>query len=406
MDWLMTSAARALSAGDPLGALNWVALREDAGALALRGIAMAQLGDLPRAKTLLRRATRAFGAGQDLARARCILAEAEIALVTRELNWPAKAIESARQTLEAHDDRSNAAHARYLHIRHLLLLGRLDEAECQLAEMSPAALPPALRATHELAAAGIAMRRVQSGAAQAALQRAMQAAQQSGIAALQAEVNTARQVLAAPAARLVARGKERPLLLAEVEAVLASGALAVDACRQAVSVDRTTISLATRPVLFTLASALAEAWPADVSREALTARAFRAKHADESQRARLRVEMGRLRSLLRPLAQINATARGFALVPHAATEVVVLAQPVADKHAALLAFLADGEAWSSSALSMALGVSARTVQRALEALAEAGKVQALGQGRAQRWTMPVLPGFATALLLPSPTTDA
>jgi hypothetical protein len=61
MDSLITAAAQALTAGDPLGALNRVALRDDAPALALRGIAMAQLGDLPRAKQLLRNAARAFG---------------------------------------------------------------------------------------------------------------------------------------------------------------------------------------------------------------------------------------------------------------------------------------------------------------------------------------------------------
>ena len=137
MDSLITAAARALAAGDPLGALKRVALRDDAPALALRGIAMAQLGDLARAKALLRRAARAFGPKEAVARARCVVAEAEIALVSRDLGWPAKALDAARATLEAHGDRVNAAHARYLEVRRLLLIGRLDEAEHALAELDP-----------------------------------------------------------------------------------------------------------------------------------------------------------------------------------------------------------------------------------------------------------------------------
>ena len=141
MDSLITAAARALAAGDPLGALKRVALRDDAPALALRGIAMAQLGDLVRAKALLRSAARAFGPKEAVARARCVVAEAEIALVSRDLGWPAKALDAARATLEAHGDRVNAAHARYLEVRRLLLIGRLDEAEQALAEARPRALP-------------------------------------------------------------------------------------------------------------------------------------------------------------------------------------------------------------------------------------------------------------------------
>jgi len=160
MDLLITAAARALGAGDPLGALNRVALHDDAPALALRGIAMAQLGDLDRAKALLRRAARTFGPKEAVARARCVVAEAEIALVSRDLGWPAKALDAARATLEEHGDRVNAAHARYLEVRRLLLIGRLDEAERRLAELDPAPFPPASRAAHELVVAGIAMRRL------------------------------------------------------------------------------------------------------------------------------------------------------------------------------------------------------------------------------------------------------
>ncbi len=402
MDSLITAAARALAAGDPLGALNRVALRDDAPALALRGIAMAQLGDFVRAKTLLRRAARAFGPREAMARARCVVAEAEIALVSRDLGFPAKALDAARATLDAHGDLVNAAHAGYLGVRRLLLIGRLDEAEHVLTGLDPAPLPPASRVAHELVVAGIAMRRLRTKAARAALARAERAAREAAIPALTAEVESASLVLDTPAARLIARGGERLLRLDEVEALLASKALVVDACRYVVRDARSVVSLARRPVLFALARALGEAWPGDVPRGTLIARAFRAKTADESHRARLRVEIGRLRRMLRTLAGVSATAQGFALVPHHSREVVVLARPVEEAHAAVLAFLADGESWSSSALALALGASQRTVQRALDQLAAQGKAQSFGRGRARRWMTPPVPGFPTTLLLPAP----
>jgi hypothetical protein len=192
------------------------------------------------------------------------------------------------------------------------------------------------------------------------------------------------------------------LLLEDVEALLASNALIVDACRHVVRHGRTVISLASRPVLFAIARALGEAWPGDASRDGLLARAFGARHTDESHRARLRVEVGRLRAALRPVAGVSATKRGFAMMPHRAQKVVVLARPVEDEHAAVLAFLADGESWSSSALALALGTSQRSVQRALDSLAATGKVQSFGRGRALRWMTPPMPGFTTTLLLPAP----
>jgi tetratricopeptide (TPR) repeat protein len=402
MDSLITAAARALAAGDPLGALKRVALRDDAPGLALRGIAMAQLGDHARAKALLRRAARAFGPKEAVARARCVVAEAEIALVSRDLGWPTKALEAARATLEAHGDRVNAAHARYLEVRRLLLIGRVDEAERTLAKLDPAPLPPASRAAHELVVAGIAMRRVRTKEARAALARAERAARDANIPALTAEVESAFFVLNAPAARLIESGGERLLLLDEVEALLASKAFVVDACRHVVRDASQVVSLAKRPVLFALVRVLGEAWPGDVPRDTLVSRAFRLKLADESHRARLRVEVGRLRRMIRTLASVSATKRGFALTPRRAREVVVLARPVEVKHAAVFAFLADGESWSSSALALALGSSQRTVQRALDSLGAAGKVQSFGRGRARRWMTPPVPGFATTLLLPAP----
>ncbi|OLL27673.1 helix-turn-helix domain-containing protein [Burkholderia sp. SRS-W-2-2016] len=411
MDALIGAAARALAAGDPLGALDRVALRDDPPARALRGIAMAQLGEFGRAKALLRDAARGFGAKEAVARARCVVAEAEIAFASRDLGWPAKALDSAIATLDAHGDRVNAAHARYLTARRLLLTGRLDEAERRLAGLDARLLPPALRAAHELVVAGVALRRLRSQAARAALARAERAARAAAIPALGAEVENAALALQKPAARVIAGGEERLVLLDEVEKLFAEPThrapsthrpLIIDACRYAISDANATVALASRPVLFALARLLGEAWPADVPRDTLIASAFRTKRADETHRARLRVEIGRLRAALGTLAGINATSRGFALEPRHASEVVVLAPPVDGEHAAVLAFLSDGQAWSSSALALVLGASQRTVQRALDSLAAAGKVQPVGDGRARRWMTPPAAGFATALLLPAP----
>jgi tetratricopeptide (TPR) repeat protein len=402
MESLITAAARALEAGDPLGALNRVALRNDAPSLALRGIAMAQLGDLAKAKTLLRSAARAFGPREAVARARCVVAEAEIALVSRDLNWPAKTLAAARATLEAHGDLANAAHAGHIEARRLLLVGRLDEAERTLAEINTTPLPPASQVARELVIAGIAIRRLRTKDARAALGRAARAARQAGISALAAEVESASRVLDTPAARLITRGHERPLLLEEVEDLARSEALVVDTFHHTVRRRGILVPLGRRPVLFALARILAQAWPADVSRETLITGAFQARHVDESHRARLRVEIGRLRTKLEPLADVRATGQGFALTPHKTRDVLVLARPVEEKHANVLAFLSDGEPWSSSALALALGTSARTVQRALEELARSNKVQSFGHGRARRWMTPPVPGFPTGLLLPGP----
>jgi len=402
MDSLITAAARALSEGNPLGALQRIALRNDAPALALRGIAMAQLADFPRAKELLRNAARAFGPKEPVARARCIVAEAEIALASRDLGWPAKMLDAARSILEAHGDRLNAGFARYLEARRLLLIGYLNEAERMLADLDPSLFPPASRTFHELVVAGIAMRRLRTKEARAALARAELAAHQAGIPALMAEVESASRVLKMPAARRIARGDERLLLLEEVETLQASGAIVIDACRNSVRHANTLVSLARRPVLFALARALGEAWPGDVPRNALLARAFGARFADESHRARLRVEIGRLRRKLRKLANITATNRGFAFRPQRGHEVVVLARPVEEEHADVLAFLTDGESWSSSSLALALGTSQRSVQRALDSLAAEGKVQSFGRARSRRWITPPVPGFTTILLLPAP----
>jgi len=402
MDSLVASAARALAAGDPLGALKRVALRDDPPALALRGIAMAQLGDYDRARKLLRRAARGFGTRERLFQARCQVAEAEVALAARDLSGPVRALDAAAQALDALGDRANALYARLLGARRQLLVGELEAAEQTLAavDVDAAGAPPPLAARAELTRAELALRRVRVADAAAALGRAHAAALAAGIPALVAEIGRARRALSAPSARLIRGGVIRPVRLDEVEALFASGDLVVDACRRAVRGPARSVPLAGRPVLFALVGALAEAWPADVPRDRLVERAFEARAANESHRARLRVELGRLRAALRPLARIEATRRGFALVPVGGRAVVVLAPPIDGPAGAILALLEGGESWSTSALACALGSSQRTVQRALRQLAEAAAVRAVGRGRSRRWLAPALGGFATTLLLP------
>ncbi len=401
MDSLITAAGRALAIGDPLNALNFIALRDDAPALALRGIAMAQLGDLHRAKILLRRAAQAFGSREEVARARCVVAEAEIALVSRDLAWPAKPLDSARLTLERHGDEANAAHAHYLAIRRLLLIGRLNEAERLTAGFDPKAMPAASQAAYQLVVGGIAIRRLSIKFARAAFAQARHLAHKARIPSLLAEVDSATEALDVPAARLIAHGEMRQIRLDDIEALLASNALVVDACRHVISQSGKTISLETRPVLFALARTLAEAFPSGASRTTLLTRAFRAKHADDSHRARLRVEIGRLRKALLDVAEIEATKDGFMLVQRRGRGIAVLAPPTDEPHATVLALLSDGESWSSSALALALDASQRTVQRALDDLSANGKVQPIGRGRARRWMASPLPGFPSVLLLPA-----
>jgi hypothetical protein len=401
MDSLISASARALAAGDALGALKRIALRDDPPALALRGIAMAQLGEHPRARELLRLAARSFGDHEALARARCVVAEAEVALAMRDLGGSPRALAAAAATLEAHADPANALQARLIAARRLLLLGRLDEATAALAQLAPQGLPASLAAVAELAAAELALRSLRIGPAQAALERAHEAAGRARVPALQAEVAEARAAFERPAARRLSRDGEEALRLGEVAALLASGALVIDACRHGLRTRDAWLPLARRPVLFALARTLAEAWPGAADREALIADAFRTRQPDETHRARLRVEIGRLRALVAALAQIEATARGFVLKPRDQRPAVVLAPPIDGDQASLVALLSDGAAWSTSALALALGASQRTVQRALAELEAEGRVRAIGQARARRWLSPPLAGFTTILLLPT-----
>ena len=399
-DQAIAAAAGALRAGDPLGALKRVALREDAEALALRGIAMAQLGELKRARELLRRATRAFGPRQALERARCLTAEAEVALAARDLSAAARALDGARRVFAAHGDHENAAHAGLLRLRRLLLLGRIDEAALQLAAL-PRLRVVRLAAVVRLIAFEIALRRGQARAAGTLLAGARADAGRSGIGALIAEVERAADALVLPAARLISGGQVQPVRLAEIEALRASPDLIVDGCRRTAHQRGQTISFARRPVLFALLRGLAEAWPGEATRDQLIERAFGARRPNASHRARLRVEVGRLRQQLRPFADLRATTGGFTMLPRRpGTGVRMLAPPIEGPDAAVVALLADGEAWSTSALAVALAASQRTVQRALAALVEAGQVRALGQGRSRRWLAAPVTGIATTLLLP------
>lgn len=401
MDSLIAASARALAAGDPLAALQRIALRDDPPALALRGIAMAQLGEYARSRELLLRARRGFGRHETLARARCVVAQAEVALAARDLSGSPRLLALAADDLDGRGDHANAMHARIIAVRRLVLLGRLQGAGEALARVDIPSLPPLLAATAELTTAELALRALRVDEGKEALARARTAAARSGVPALVGEVDLALAVFARPAARLLGRGEERVVRLEDVAALLASGGLVVDACRHRVGAGAEWRSLARRPVLFALARSLARAWPDDVDRDALITEVFRMRCPDESHRVRLRVEMSRLRSVLKGLARVEATARGFAIRPAGGSPVTVLAPPGDDGQTALLALLADGAAWSTSALSLALDASQRTVQRDLAELEAAGRVRSLGRTRARRWLSPPLAGFTTILLLPA-----
>jgi hypothetical protein len=402
VDSLIATAARFLAAGDTLGALKRVSLRQDPPALALRGIAMAQLGEHARSRELLRQAARGFGAHEALAQARCVVAEAEVALAMRDLNGSPRVLEAAAAALEARADHANALQARLIAARRWLLLGKLQDAAAELGRLD--AHPPAspsLTAVAELLSAELALRSLDIATARAALARAQAAAHLARIPSLQAEVAEAANVLSRPAARRRVKGGDQALRLDEVAALLGSSSLVVDACRRGLRAGGTWRPLARRPILFVLARTLAEAWPGDVERHSLIEAAFRTRRPDETHRARLRVEIGRLRALLKGVARIEATPRGFVLQADDARDVVVLAPPIDGEQASLLALLADGAPWSTSALALALDASQRTVQRALAELEAEGRVRAIGRARAQRWLAPPLAGFTTILLLPT-----
>ncbi|MDR3399747.1 MAG: helix-turn-helix domain-containing protein [Pandoraea sp.] len=401
MDSLIAASARALASGDPLGALRRVALRDDPPALALRGIAMAQLGDYARARELLKRAARGFGTHEALARARCVVADAEVALAMRDLGGTTRALQAAASLLAAHGDFPNAMLARLLIARRLLLLGKLDDAAQALHEAPSPNVPARHVAVYALIVAELALRTLRVADARDALIRAQTAASTADVPALSVEIENLNEAMGRPAARQWQADGERALSLDDAVALLHSDSLVIDACRRGVSIGNTWRPLAKRPVLFTLALQLARAWPGDVDRETLIAEAFRLRRPDETHRVRLRVEIGRLRTLLKGIAEIDATPRGFALRTTSADAVTVLLPPIDGERASLIALLADGAAWSTSALALALGASQRTVQRALGELEAQGRVRSIGRARAQRWMAPPLTEFTTILLLPA-----
>jgi len=406
MDSLINAASRALAAGDALTALKQVALRNDPPALALRGIAMAQLGELARARDLLRRAARGFGPLEALAQARCTVAEAEVALALRDLvQGPAAdaALKTAHAVLAERGDTANAIHARLIGTRRALLIGRLQDAADGLAAIDPAILAPQQSALYALVRLELALRGLRLDEAQRALVQAEAAARRAGIPALQAEVADAGAVLERVAARrwLPAAQQWQPLRLAEVAALQAGPHLVVDGCRHVLQAGDWRLSLARRPLLFTLLQGLAQAWPQAATREQLIERAFRLSPPDDTHRARLRVEIGRLRRLVAPVAGVVATARGFGLQLRPGEPLALLAPPTAGELDAVRALLADGGAWSTSALALATGESQRQLQRSLAELLAQGEVCAVGQGRSRRWLAPPLTGFTTILLLPA-----
>lgn len=395
----LTAASRALSRGDPLGALRIVALRRDGAALALRGVSMAQLGEFATARKLLSRASRALRDSDPVAQARCVAAQAEIALECRELGTAGQRFEAALPLLEAAGDRGNAWFCRLQLARRLVLLGRLDEAGGALVQLRRRGLPSRMHALLELLAADVAVRRLRPDDASVALRRALAAARASGIPALAADVRRAHDALAAPVGRLVDRGAERLVALRDVARLVGSTDILVDSCRREIRQGTTAVSFRRRPVLLALAATLGEAWPGDATRETLIRSAFGRLRPTESVRARLRVEIGRLRRAVAPMSELHATPAGFVLAPHAGRAVRVLHPPTEGTAGTLLALLSGAEPWSTGSLADALGISTRTVQRALLELEANGAVRGLGAGRARKWTAAALPGFAPSLLL-------
>lgn len=399
VDASLGAASRALSAFDPLFALKLVALRREPMAIALRGIAMAQLGELRSSRKLLTRAARAFGHDEPVARARCVAAEAEVALEARDLATAARGLDSAARTLEAHGDRRNASFVRLQQVRLLLLLGKVEAAAETLSSIDLRGAPAVLIAMAQLAKADLALRGLKTADARRALARAASAARLAKVQALYREVIRAQSDLDKPAARISSISGAGLVTLEEVEQVFRSGDLVIDACRRRVRQASVSVSLLTRPVLLGLAVALGERAPHEVQRSVLIERAFGGRTSSESMRARLRVEVGRLRKLLSRFAQIEATPGGFSMKPRGSVRVSVLLPPDSDAASALSALLRGGEAWSTSALATALGRSQRTVQRALSTMLEAGRVDASGAGRARRWVAPPPAGFVATLAL-------
>jgi hypothetical protein len=398
MDSDLETAAQHLARFDALGALRFIARREDPKALALHGVAMAQLGEDRNAQKLLVRAERAFDRTDPRMHARVLAARGEVALGSRDLALAGRLLEAAEEALG--DDRVNRAFVRLLRVRRLLLLGRVEDAR-GLVAVDLRGAPPRLRVLAELLRADIAARRMRILEAEAAIARARRASRAANLPPLTAQVERFAADFAAPVARILRERTFALATLADVAALARSPGLVVDACRRELRLHGVTVSLATRPVLFALAEALGEAAPGPASRALLIERAFGAQRTNDSLRARLRVEIGRLRRALGPVAMtIEPSGDGFRMNgDDEAMRVVVVLPPAEGEASLLLALLRDGEAWSSSALAAATGLGQRAVQRALAELKDAGKVDGDSAGRSRRWVARPPDGFATTLLL-------
>ncbi|MFY0533958.1 HTH domain-containing protein [Nannocystis pusilla] len=368
----LLDAARALAGGDPLRALTGVGRDDSALGLTLRGIAYAQLGDLELARTALEQAVSRADVDPLLAaRARAALVEVELGS-----GAPAQAARTARaaaDALERLGDARNAAMQRLVLARAEVLLGRLNEARRAVEAVLVGDLGPDLRAVASLVQAEIAVRALHPSDARAALARAREAMARAPHQLLARTVEALEQELARPIASIWRAGATVEADLFAIESLSRGPVLLVDACRRLALAGRVTIPLARRPVLFALLLELARAWPAAVARDDLAARAFAVRRVNASHRARLRVELGRLRKLMDGLAAAPvASEDGYVLASE--RDVAVLLPPTDDEAARLGLLLGDGAAWSAQALAEHAGVSRRTAQRALQQLVERGVV--------------------------------
>jgi tetratricopeptide (TPR) repeat protein len=392
----LTAAARALSLGDALSALKWLGRRTDAPARAMRGAALSQLGAFVSAKAQLRAALRALGPESGLLRARCLAAQAEIALALGDLRWSAEPVARAVAELEAAGDARNAAYLRLVAARAALRLGRPADAERLLRPATFAPVAPLDRTLAELVRVELAAKRGDPDLLKSALASAGAAAERAAIPALVSEVARIRDRYEGPAAVITSRGKARTASFCEVCALGRSAGVVIDGGAREVRSSGDGVPFARRPVLFDVLRVLAEAWPGAVPREALIARVFGARRPNESHRIRLRVEIGRLRKVVRPRLGVVSEGPGYAL---SAAGEVVLVMPLEESPASrLLSLMHGGEGWSASSLALALDVSERTIQRSLGELQRAGKVGPTGNGRGRRWVR--LFEIPTDLLLP------
>lgn len=397
MDPTFASAARALARGDALLALKTIGRRTDPSGRALRSVALAQLGDFRTAKLEVRAALRALGPEQPALRAKCLAVEAEIALATGDLRWNAEPVVNALAELRAVGDARNADYLQLVAARAALRLGMPADAERLFRAGTFASTPPLGRAYAELVRVELAAKRGDATTLARALAGAARAAEQCASLALVAEVARLRDTYEGPSLVITSRGTAKMAAFLDLCALKSSGAIVIDGgTREVTSGDRV-VSLVRKPVLFELLRALAEQAPDEATREMLITRGFGARRPNASHRSRLRVELGRLRSLVRGMLDVEAMDAGYAVRAKRDVALVMPLEESADSR--LLALMQHGEPWSASSLAEALGVSARTVQRSLVLLESSGKVASRGEGRAQRWVR--LGETPTDLLLPA-----